>query len=52
MKECEEMLKFVQSSRDSRLELEGGSRLASCQMMHRVKHVEKMNSHASWSTTG
>ena len=34
MRECEEMLKFVQSSRDSQLELVAGSRLASCQMMH------------------
>ena len=34
MKECEEMLKFVQSSRDSRLKLTGGSRLASRQIMH------------------
>ena len=35
MKECEEMLKFVQSSRDSRLGLAGGSRVASRQMMHK-----------------
>ena len=34
MRECEEMLKFVQSSRDLRLELAGGSWLASRQMMH------------------
>ena len=34
MRECEEMFKFMQSSRDSRLELAGGSRLASRQMMH------------------
>ena len=34
MKECEEMLKFVQSSKDSRLELVGGLRVASCQIMH------------------
>ena len=34
MRECEEMLKFVQSNRDSRLELIVGSRLASRQMMH------------------
>ena len=34
MRRCEKMLKFVQSSRDSRLEFAGGSRLASHQMMH------------------
>ena len=34
MRECEEMLKFVQSSRDSRLELAGGSQLVSRQTMH------------------
>ena len=34
MRECEKMLKFVQSRRDSLLELVGGSQLASCQMMH------------------
>ena len=33
MRECEEMLKFVQSNKDSRLELVGGSRLVSRQMM-------------------
>ena len=34
MRKCEEMLKFVQSSRDLRLELAGGLRLASRKMMH------------------
>ena len=34
MKECEEMFKFVQSSRDSRLDLAGSSRLASRQKLH------------------
>ena len=34
MRECEEILKIVQSSRDSQLGLAGGSRLASRQMMH------------------
>ena len=37
MRECEEILKFVQSSRDLRLELAGGSQLASRQMMHMSK---------------
>ena len=34
MKECEEMLKFVQSSRDLQLDLAGSSRLASCLKLH------------------
>ena len=34
MRECEEMLKFVQSSWNSQLELADGSRLTSYQMMH------------------
>ena len=34
MRKCEEMLKFVQSSRDSRQELAGGSQMVSYQMMH------------------
>ena len=34
MKEFEEMLKFVQTSRDSQLGLIGGSQVAIRQMMH------------------
>ena len=34
MRECEEMFKFVQSSRDSRLDLAGSSRLAIRQKLH------------------
>ena len=34
MRECEQMLKFVQSSRDLRLDLAGSSQLASCQKLH------------------
>ena len=34
MRGCEEMLKFVQSSRDSRLDLTGNLRLASRQKLH------------------
>ena len=37
MRECEEMLKFVQSSKDSQLEFVADSRLASHQMMHTSK---------------
>ena len=39
MRECEEMLKIVQSSRDSRLDLADGSRFASRQ---KVGHVPSM----------
>ena len=34
MRECEEMLKFVQSSKDLRLDLVGSSQLASRQKLH------------------
>ena len=34
MRECEELLKFVQRSRDSRLDLTGGSQLQAARMMH------------------
>ena len=34
MRECEEMLKFVQISKDSRLDLVGSSQLASHQKLH------------------
>ena len=39
MRECEELLKIVQRNRDSRLDLTGGSRLASRQ---NVAHVPSM----------
>ena len=39
MKECEELLKIVQRSRDSRLDLSGGLRLASRQ---KVSHMPSM----------
>ena len=41
MKKCEEMLKIVQRSRNSRLDLEGGSRLASHKPPE-VAHVPSM----------
>ena len=34
MRECEEMLKFVQSSRDSQLDLVGSSQLVNSQKLH------------------
>ena len=52
MRECEEMLKFVQSSRDSRLDLTGSSRLASHQKLHTCQAYGELKHHASWSTTG
>ena len=42
----------MQSNRDLRLELTGGSRRQAARWCTRVKHAEKMNSHTSWSTTG
>ena len=39
MRECEELLKTVQRNRDSRLDLSGGSRLASHQ---NVAHMPSM----------
>ena len=52
MRECEEMLKIVQRSRDSRLDLVGGSRLASYQKLHMCQACQKLKRHASWSITG
>ena len=45
VKKCSSLCK-VAGTRD------WNSRLASCQWCTWVKHAEKMNSHASWSTTG
>ena len=61
MRECEEMFKIVQRSRDSRLDLMGGSRLASrqklhtcqaCQKLHTCQACQTLKSHASCCTTG
>ena len=46
------MLKIVQRNTDSRLDLAGGSRLASHQKLHMCQTCQKMKRHASWSTTG
>ena len=43
MKKCAEMLKIVQRSRDSRLDLAGGSRLQAAKCWTRAKHAR------SWS---
>ena len=46
------MLKIVQRSRDSWLDLAGGSRLASRQKLHTCQACQKLKRHISWSTTG
>ena len=46
------MLKIVQRNRDSRLDLAGGSRLASHQKLHTCQACQKLKRHNSWSTTG
>ena len=52
MRECEELLKIVQRSRDSRLDLVGGSRLQAARMLHTCQACQKLKSHASCCTTG
>ena len=37
MRECEEMLKFMQSSKDSQLDLAGSLQLASRQKLHKCQ---------------
>ena len=51
-RECEELLKFVQKSRDSRLDLTGGSRLQATRMMHTCQACQKSKRRASCCTTG
>ena len=46
------MLKIVQRSRDSWLNLVGGSQLASRQKLHTCQACQKLKHHASWSTIG
>ena len=52
MRECEELLKCVQRSRDSRLDLTGGSRLQAVRMMHTCQACQKLKRRASCCTTG
>ena len=52
MRECEELLKFVQRSRDSRLDLAGGLRLQADRMMHKCQACQKLKRCASYCTTG
>ena len=49
MRECEELLKCVQKSRDSRLDLEGGLRLQAAILKHTCQACQKLKRHASCS---
>ena len=52
MKECEELFKIMQRSRDSQLDLAGGSQLQAARMLHMCQACQKLKSHASCCTTG
>ena len=52
MREYEELLKFVQRSRDSQLDLAGGSRLQAAIMIHTCQAYQKLKRRASCCTTG
>ena len=47
MRECEELLKCVQRSRDSQLDLAGGLRLQAARLMHTCQACQKMKRRAS-----
>ena len=51
---CErvELLKIMQRSRDSRLDLVGGSRLQATRMLHTCQACQKLKSRANCCTTG
>ena len=49
MRECEELLKCVQRSRDSRLDFVGGSRLQAARLKHTCQACQKLKHHASCS---
>ena len=49
MRECEELLKRVQRSRDSRLDLAGGSRLQAARLKHTCQACQKLKHRASYS---
>ena len=46
------MLKIVQRNKNQRLDLAGGSRLASRQKLHTCQACQKLKRHANWSTIG
>ena len=49
VRECEELLKCVQRSRDSRLDFVGGSRLQATKLKHTCQACQKLKRHASCS---
>ena len=49
VRECEELLKCVQRSRDSRLDLAGGSRLQAARLKHTCQACQKLKCRASCS---
>ena len=49
MRECEELLKCVQRSRDSRLDFAGGSRLQAARLKYTCQACQKLRRHASYS---
>ena len=49
VRECEELLKCVQRSRDSRLDLAGGSRLQAAKLKHTCQACQKLKRRASCS---
>ena len=52
MRECEELHKCVQRSRDSRLDLAGGLWLQAARMMHACQACQKLKRRANCCTTG
>ena len=51
MRECEELLKFMQRSRDSKLDLVGGLRLQVARMMHTCQACQTLKRRASYCIT-
>ena len=49
VRECEELLKCVQRSRDSRLDLAGGSRVQAARLKHTCQACQKLKCRASYS---
>ena len=49
MRECEELLKCVQRSRDSRLDFAGGSRLQAARLKHTCQACQKLKRRASYT---
>ena len=49
MRECKELLKCVQRSRDSRLDLVGGSRLQAAKLKHTCQACQKLKRRTSYS---